>query len=101
MWAEMTTETLTINAVREREGAAGPPAWAAWNLTAITLLVVLLLFQVQPMIGKFILPWFGGCPAVWTTCMLFFQACSSADTRLPTGWRVGRRRDGSRRSTLR
>ena len=25
------------------------------------------------MIGKFILPWFGGCPAVWTTCMLFFQ----------------------------
>jgi len=32
-----------------------------------------LLFQVQPMIGKFILPWFGGSPAVWTTCMLFFQ----------------------------
>ena len=32
-----------------------------------------LLFQVQPLIGKFILPWFGGSPAVWTTCMLFFQ----------------------------
>lgn len=32
-----------------------------------------LLFQVQPMIAKFILPWFGGTPAVWTTCMLFFQ----------------------------
>ena len=32
-----------------------------------------LLFQVQPMIGKYILPWFGGSPAVWTTCMLFFQ----------------------------
>ena len=32
-----------------------------------------LLFQVQPLIGKFILPWFGGGPAVWTTCMLFFQ----------------------------
>jgi tetratricopeptide (TPR) repeat protein len=32
-----------------------------------------LLFQVQPMIGKFILPWFGGGPGVWTTCMLFFQ----------------------------
>src|SRR5512140_1282329 len=32
-----------------------------------------LLFQVQPLIGKFILPWFGGTPAVWTTCMLFFQ----------------------------
>ncbi len=32
-----------------------------------------LLFQVQPLIGKFILPWFGGAPSVWTTCMLFFQ----------------------------
>lgn len=32
-----------------------------------------LLFQVQPLISKYILPWFGGTPAVWTTCMLFFQ----------------------------
>src|SRR5437899_6006285 len=32
-----------------------------------------LLFQVQPLIGKYILPWFGGAPSVWTTCMLFFQ----------------------------
>ena len=33
-----------------------------------------LLFQIQPLICKQILPWFGGTPAVWTTCMLFFQA---------------------------
>ncbi|NTV10741.1 MAG: hypothetical protein HGA47_08185, partial [Zoogloea sp.] len=33
-----------------------------------------LLFQVQPIVGKMILPWFGGSAAVWTTCMLFFQA---------------------------
>ena len=32
-----------------------------------------LLFQIQPLIGKFILPWFGGTPAVWSTAMLFFQ----------------------------
>jgi hypothetical protein len=32
-----------------------------------------LLFQVQPVIAKMILPWFGGTSAVWTTCMLFFQ----------------------------
>jgi SAM-dependent methyltransferase len=32
-----------------------------------------LLFQVQPIIGKMILPWFGGSASVWTTCMLFFQ----------------------------
>jgi hypothetical protein len=32
-----------------------------------------LLFLMQPVIGKMILPWFGGTSAVWTTCMLFFQ----------------------------
>ena len=32
-----------------------------------------LLFLVQPLLGAYILPWFGGSPAVWTTCMLFFQ----------------------------
>ncbi len=32
-----------------------------------------LLFQVQPMMGRYILPWFGGTPAVWSVCMLFFQ----------------------------
>lgn len=32
-----------------------------------------LLFLVQPIIAKAILPWFGGSAAVWTTCMVFFQ----------------------------
>lgn len=32
-----------------------------------------LLFQVQPVIARYILPWYGGSPAVWTTCLLFFQ----------------------------
>ncbi len=32
-----------------------------------------LLFQVEPMIARTILPWFGGTPAVWSTVMLFFQ----------------------------
>jgi hypothetical protein len=32
-----------------------------------------LLFEVQPIIAKMILPWFGGSSAVWSTCMLFFQ----------------------------
>ncbi len=39
----------------------------------LSLLSAFLLFQVQPVISKFILPWFGGSPGVWTTCMLFFQ----------------------------
>lgn len=43
-------------------------------LFATTVFVsAFLLFQVQPLISKFILPWFGGTPAVWSTCMLFFQ----------------------------
>ncbi len=33
-----------------------------------------LLFLVQPLASKLILPWFGGSAAVWITCMLFFQA---------------------------
>lgn len=32
-----------------------------------------LLFLVQPIIARQILPWFGGSAAVWTTCMMFFQ----------------------------
>lgn len=32
-----------------------------------------LIFQIQPIISKIILPWFGGGASVWTTCMLFFQ----------------------------
>ncbi len=39
----------------------------------VVFLSAFLLFQIQPLIGKCILPWFGGTPAVWTTCMLVFQ----------------------------
>jgi SAM-dependent methyltransferase len=43
-------------------------------LYAITIFIsAFLLFQVQPLIAKMILPWFGGTAAVWTICMLFFQ----------------------------
>ncbi len=44
-------------------------------LYAVTIfLSSFLLFLVQPLIARLILPWFGGSAAVWTTCMLFFQA---------------------------
>ncbi len=43
-------------------------------LFAVTILLsAFLLFLVQPIIAKQILPWFGGTSAVWTTCLLFFQ----------------------------
>ena len=40
---------------------------------ATIFLSAFLLFLVQPLIGKFILPWFGGGSGVWTVCLLFFQ----------------------------
>src|ERR1700739_1553731 len=41
---------------------------------AVTLFVsAFILFLVQPLIGKMILPKLGGTPQVWNTCMVFFQ----------------------------
>jgi hypothetical protein len=45
----------------------------SWLYGLTILLGAFLVFQVQPIISKTILPWFGGGPSVWTTCMLFFQ----------------------------
>src|SRR5205823_13056650 len=43
-------------------------------LNALTIFAsAFLLFQVEPLIAKIILPWFGGVAAVWTVCLLFFQ----------------------------
>jgi len=47
---------------------ASPFAWAIF-------LGAFLFFLVQPIEARFILPWFGGGPGVWTACLLFFQ-CS-------------------------
>src|SRR5262249_49877387 len=46
---------------------------AVWPFGAAIFVGACLLFQVQPIIGRCILPWFGGAPGVWTACMLFFQ----------------------------
>ena len=58
-----------------------------------------LLFMVQPLAGKILLPVLGGSPAVWSTCIVFFQAvlllgylyAHALSTRVPHG--------GSGRST--
>ncbi len=65
--------------------AAGPVATAAsWSpgaeralvvvFTAAVFLSAFLLFLIQPMFSRMVLPLLGGTPAVWNTCMLFFQA---------------------------
>ena len=44
------------------------------TLYALTIFTsAFLLFLVQPIIAKQILPWFGGSAAVWATCLVFFQ----------------------------
>ena len=47
--------------------------WLSINYAVTIFTSAFLLFQIQPLISKYILPWFGGSPAVWTTCLLFFQ----------------------------
>lgn len=59
----------------ERPAISKPPAALPLIgcFAGTIFLSAFLLFQVQPLLSKFILPWFGGTPAVWTAAMLFFQ----------------------------
>ncbi len=47
--------------------------WLVPLFATTIFLNALLLFLIQPMFGKLVLPLLGGAPAVWNTCMLFFQ----------------------------
>src|SRR5260221_4651056 len=67
-------------------GVGTPGSPSARFATAIGL-GAFLLFQVQFILAKRLLPWFGGSPAVWTTCLLFFQValfCGYAYAHLST-----------------
>ena len=51
------------------------PWWADRLVSALAIFMgALLLFLVEPLIAKMILPWFGGAAGVWIVCLLFFQA---------------------------
>lgn len=43
------------------------------SLGSTIFLSAFCLFQVQPLIARSLLPWFGGAAGVWTVCLLFFQ----------------------------
>ena len=64
------TKSTTHQAARHTSQLAF--AFAIWCGIAIVL-SAFLVFQIQPVISKMILPWFGGGPAVWASCMMFFQ----------------------------
>lgn len=54
---------------------ANRPAPSNSSFFGVTIFLgAFLLFQVQLIIGKYILPWFGGTPSVWTACMVVFQS---------------------------
>jgi MFS family permease len=57
-----------------RTEVARYPLRATLPYAATIFLSSFLLFLVQPIIAKQILPWFGGSAAVWTTCLVFFQS---------------------------
>jgi len=75
------------------------PAHTILVFASAIFLSAFLLFQVQPLIARFILPWFGGTPSVWTVCLLFFQTGLLAGYayahalvsffRSRPGWQVG------------
>jgi hypothetical protein len=57
-----------------RAGVSAQGAYAGWALAGATIFFgAFFLFQVEVLIAKAILPWFGGSAQVWTTCLLFFQ----------------------------
>jgi hypothetical protein len=63
------SQSPAFSGTAERAGGAlVTPLFAA-----ATFLGAFLLFLVQPLIARYVLPWFGGGAAVWTTCLLFFQ----------------------------
>jgi hypothetical protein len=69
---DLTVTSLSLRSVRLAVSRDRPLA-VLFTLTIFTSAG--LLFLVQPMVAKGLLPLFGGTPAVWTTAMLFFQAC--------------------------
>jgi hypothetical protein len=84
------TTNLRIHTTSLKDGIAlGPEVWVLRKLDQVNFttpprmtrllfnvtiaLGAFLLFSVQLLIGKYILPWFGGTAGVWTACLLFFQ----------------------------
>ena len=69
-----TIDSSDLSAIPEDRPRPIAPTARLTLLCALTIfLSAFLLFQVQPLITKMILPWFGGVAAVWTVCLVFFQ----------------------------
>ncbi len=69
----MSTETSTSPPVRAH-AFAGASGLFLGVFSATLFCSALLMFMVQPMVAKTLLPGLGGTPQVWSSCMVFFQA---------------------------
>src|SRR5436309_1350698 len=69
---EMLAPTVA-EAIPSTEVKVGAASHSTTLYAGTIFLSAFLLFQVQLIIGKYVLPWFGGSPAVWNTCVLLFQ----------------------------
>jgi hypothetical protein len=74
---------MTDNSIGKSRGGGVPPFFVElaknapammWTFTLTTFLSALLLFAVQPMFAKMVLPVLGGSPSVWSVSVFFFQA---------------------------
>jgi hypothetical protein len=70
------TEKAKPDRAPTQAAPAQPPGsrFVLWSYTATTFLSALLLFSVQPMFAKMVLPVLGGSPSVWAVAIFFFQA---------------------------
>ena len=53
--------------------SAAPPRLRVLLPSASIFLAAFLVFALEPLVAKRILPWFGGSAAVWSTCLVFYQ----------------------------
>src|SRR5205085_4621526 len=64
-----TEQKKIVQPVPQPSGQDASP----WAFGLAIFISAFLLFQVELIVAKFMLPWFGGTAAVWATCLLFFQ----------------------------
>jgi hypothetical protein len=93
-----TTAAIGVLAVTMEGQRMARPRSSVVVLYGVTIfLSSLLLFLIQPIFAKLILPWFGGSAAVWTTCLVFYQVALLGGyayayvvvRRLSPGWQAG------------
>lgn len=66
--------TTTQNPAILEKPAAGTEKFGGWLCGMTIFISACLLFLVQPILGKIVLPWFGGSAGVWAACLVYFQA---------------------------